>query len=420
MPQSLLLRFPESGQDQAEWLTLDEAGVPGTARQRGPLSLAAAVAHSGKVIVLVPAAEVLLTEAELPPGSGLRLARAVPFALEEHLTEDVDQLSFAIGRRREDGRTPVAVVSLSVMRAWMAELGAAGIKPSAVYVDLSLMPDNPGYTLLWLESGRLGVRRPGAAPFAVELSPVSEALVVAGVIPDQNDTDHEPKVLENAILYATREDWAKVKGEFEQLADQFGSLKIQLLSEGPLPWLAREAAHSDATNLLQGEFAGTSDFAAGWRRWRVAALLGLGLLGTHVVAEALQIRQAHRQSTALDGEVTQVFGEAMPSEKITEPRHQMQSRLDRIRKSGPGDQYFLRMLQALSGALHASPKTEIDSLSFRESTLEMKITAPSLDIISKLAQSMKAQGLGAEIQSSTPTSTGVDAHVQLRYSAVRR
>jgi general secretion pathway protein L len=382
--------------------------------------LAAAVAHSGKVIVLVPAAQVLMTEAELPPGSGLRLARAVPFALEEHLSEDVDQLFFAIGRRRDDGRTPVAVVSLVIMRGWMAVLAAAGIKPSTVYVDLSLMPDNPSCTLLWLENGRLGVRRPGAVPFAVELSPISEALTVAGVIPDQSNIEAEPKVLENAILYATREDWAKVKGEFEKLVDQFASLKIQLLSEGPLPWLAREVTNPHAINLMQGEFAGSSDLAAGWRRWRVAALLGLGLLGTHVVAEALQIRQAHRQSAALDGEVAQVFSEAMPAEKMTEPRQQMQTRLDRIRKSGPGDQYFLRMLQALSGALRASPKTAIDSLSFRESALEMKITAPSLDTISSLAQSMKAQGMAAEIQSSTPTATGVDAHVQLRYNAARR
>ena len=58
-----------------------------------------------------------------------------------------------------------------------------------MYPDISLMPDNPGQTVLWLEKSRLAVRRPGALPFAVELSPVSEALVVAGVIADPLDTD---------------------------------------------------------------------------------------------------------------------------------------------------------------------------------------------------------------------------------------
>ena len=160
MPQSLLLRLPSPGQDETEWLTLDEAGAPTPTRQRGTLSLAAAVWRRGRVIALAPASQILLAEPELPPGSGAKLARAVPFALEEQLTEDVDLLSFAIGRRRAGGSTPVAVVSRSVLQGWMAELDSAGIVPEAIYPDISLMPENPGQTVLWLEQERLAVRRP--------------------------------------------------------------------------------------------------------------------------------------------------------------------------------------------------------------------------------------------------------------------
>ena len=80
------------------------------------------------------------------------------------------------------------------------------------------MPENPGQTVLWLEGSRLAVRRPGTLPFAVELTPVAEALVVAGVIPDplaEPAGDGRPPVLESAVLYATREDWTRVQGEFQ-------------------------------------------------------------------------------------------------------------------------------------------------------------------------------------------------------------
>src|SRR6202140_567070 len=103
MAHTLLLRLPATGQEDTEWLTIDDAGEPATARQRGPLSLAAAVGRMAKVILIAPATQILLAEPELPPGSGTRLARAVPFALEEQLTEDVDHLSFAIGRRLPSG-----------------------------------------------------------------------------------------------------------------------------------------------------------------------------------------------------------------------------------------------------------------------------------------------------------------------------
>jgi general secretion pathway protein L len=418
MPQTLLLRLPSPGQEETEWLTIDDTDDSATTRQRGSLTLAAAVARSGKVVALAPSAQILLAEPELPPGSGVKLARAVPFALEELLTEDVDQLSFAIGRRRPGG-TPVAAVSRTVLQGWLSDLNAAGLEPLAVYPDISLMPENPGQTVLWLEKGRLAVRRPGALPFAVELSPVSEALVVAGVIADPLDTTSEPKVPESAVLYITREDWAHAQMELEQLTGRFDSLKVQLLPDGPLPWLARALGTTDAVNLLQGEFARVTDFGARWHRWRTAAALAAGLLAVHVAAQALQIRQVKHETAALDGQIANVFSAAMPGEAMQDPRRQMQSRLDRIHKSGASPEFFLRTLKVLGDALAVTPKTEIDALSYREESLDMKVRAPSLAALSQLSQFIGKQGMTAEIQSSTPVANGVEAHVQLRSSTSR-
>jgi general secretion pathway protein L len=412
MPQSLLLRLPPAGQEETEWLTLDESGAPTPTRQRGSLSLAAAVWRTGRVVVLAPATQILLAEPELPPGSGTKLARAVPFALEEQLTEDVDLLSFAIGHHRGKGGTPVAVVSRAVLTAWLAELNAAGFDPQAIYADISLMPENPTQTILWLEKERLAVRRPGALPFAVELSPIKEALVVAGVIADPLDSA-EPKPKESAILYVTREDWAGIQGEFEDLLEEFASLKVQLLTDGPLPWLARGIEASEAVNLLQGEFSRTADYSERWRRWRIAAALAVALLAVHVAAQALQIRHAKHESAALDGEISQVFSASMPGDTLTDPRRQMQTKLERIRKSGPGPQYFLRTLQTLSGALAVTPKTAISALSYRDDALDMTISAPSLAALSQLTQFVGKEGLAAEIQSSNPVAAGVEAHLHV-------
>jgi len=414
MPHTLLLRLPAPGQEDTEWLGIDDAGEPAEARARGPLTLAAAVGRSAKVVVIVPATQILLAEPDLPPGSGVKLARAVPFALEEQLTEDIDQLVFALGKRRAGGGTPVAVVSRSVLQGWLSELEAAGIDPVAIYADMALLPQNPGQTVLWLENGRLSVRRPGKLPFAVELTPVTEALIVAGVIADPLAADTASEPLENAILYVTREDWVKVQDEFERLSDQFASLKIQLLPDGPLPWLARGLDATDAVNLLQGEFGRRSPTGARWRRWRTAAALAAGLLVVHVAAEGFQLRQAKHETVALDNQIAQLFSSAMPTVEMQDARRQMQARLDRIRHSGAGPQQFLRALQALSGAIAVTPKTSIDAISYREDSLDMKVSAPSLAALSQLSQLVSKQGLTADIQSSTPVSAGVEAHMQLR------
>ncbi len=405
-------------------MTINEAGEPAASRQRGPLSLAAAVGRTSRVVVLAPATQILLAEPELPPGSGVKLARAVPFALEEQLTEDIDQLVFALGKRRPGGGTPVAVVSRTVLQAWLADLLEAGLTPVAIYPDMSLLPHNPGQTMLWYENGRLSVRRPGMLPFSVELTPVTDALIVAGVIPDPLTASAladalEPPVLESAIFYVTREDWVAIQDEIEGLIDHFASLKIQLLPDGPLPWLARDLPSTDAVNLLQGEFARSTDYGVRWRPWRTAAALAVVLLVIHVAAQAVQFRQARHETAALDAQIAEVFSAAMPSDAMQDPRRQMQSRLDRIRHSGPGPQLFLRTLQTLSGALSATPNSMLDSLSYREEALDLKITAPSLGELSQLSQIVGRQGLTAEIQSSTPAGSGVEAHMQVRSSGAK-
>ena len=195
---------------------------------------------------------------------------------------------------------------------------------------------------------------------------------------------------------------------------------MQLLPDGALPWLARSLETHDAVNLLQGEFARTTALRVHWRQWRTPASLAAALLLVHVGTQALQIRHAKHESAVLDSQIANVFAAAMPGEVIQDPRHQMQARLDRIRKQGASPEYFLRALKTLSGALAVAPKTEIAALSYREQSVDMKLNAPSLAALSQLSQYIDSKhDLKAEIQSSTPVAGGVEAHVQLRGQASR-
>jgi general secretion pathway protein L len=191
------------------------------------------------------------------------------------------------------------------------------------------------------------------------------------------------------------------------------------LADGPLPWLARGTGAADSVNLLQGEFSRTADYGTRWRQWRLAALLAAGLLVIHVAAQAVQIRQAKQASAGLDSQIGQVFSSAMPGDTLSDPRRQMQTRLDRIRKSGAGPQTFLRTLQTLSGALAVTPKTTISALAYREDALDMTVSAPSLAALSQLTQFVGKEGLSADIQSSNPVASGVEAHVHVRTQSSR-
>src|SRR6204780_241065 len=184
MADWLLLRLPPPPpppEQPATWLTADARGAPTGLAQSGPLSLAAPRAAGRRVGLLVPGAEVLLAEPELPVKAGAKLQQLVPYALEEHLAEDIDDLHFAIGRRTSDSgvRAPVAVVARALLDDWLTTLREAGLEADVVYADSDLLPKNPGQAVALLEEDAVFVRPPGGSPVTLPADALGQALEIA-------------------------------------------------------------------------------------------------------------------------------------------------------------------------------------------------------------------------------------------------
>src|SRR5579863_4006534 len=177
MADWLLIRLPRVAGDNASWLIADSRGSQIGPPQEGPLSLAAPRAAGRRVCLLVPGSDVLLTEPEVPVKAGARLAQLVPYALEEHLAADIEDLHFAIGKRSADSpRAPVAVVARALLQEWLTTLRAAGLEPSAIYADSDLLPQNPGQAVALLEADAVVVRPPGGTPVTLPADALGEAL----------------------------------------------------------------------------------------------------------------------------------------------------------------------------------------------------------------------------------------------------
>src|SRR5438105_9094832 len=163
MADWLLLRLPRAAGEPASWLIADARGAPAGPAQSGPLTLAAARAPGRRVCALVPGADVLLAEPEIPVKAGAKLQQLVPYALEEQLADDIDDLHFAIGKRAGDSaRAPIAVVARALLDEWLAILRASGLEPEAIYADSELLPHNPGQAVVLLEDDAVLVRSAAA------------------------------------------------------------------------------------------------------------------------------------------------------------------------------------------------------------------------------------------------------------------
>ena len=398
MTQFLVLRLSEP----VSWVIVDFSGARLGPVSTGSLADAAPLAADRRVVALAPGPGIVLARPELPARSGSRIAQIVPFALEEQLAGDIDAFHFAVGKLGADSRTAVAAVERSRLEAWLQQFAAAGIAPEALYAETQCLPDNPGKIVALLEDGHLLVRAPGATPVALMAEPLSEAFALAGL---EGDDRH-------VQFFVAQQDWDTSQDVIEALREVAGSLDLQLLPDGALPLLASAAVGSQHLSLLSGPYAPRTGWKASWQRWRLAAALAAALLVVHSGAGLYDIITQRIEEKRLDAAIEQTFRVAMPGvERIVDPRRQMQQRLGGTAGADPAG--LLRRLDPLSQAMTAVPGVRIRSLGWRDRNLDLRVSAPSGDLLTELERAAGQRGISFKVQSTQPHEGGVDGLVSV-------
>ncbi len=414
MSEYLVIRPGPDPETSANWIVVDDDGTRRGPVATGPFSQAALEASEREVIVLVPATEVLTTAVELPVRSGARLLAALPYALEEHLADDVETLHFAAGQRREDDRIPAAVVSLDNMQQWQALLDAAGLMPARIVPENHGLARIPGTMSMLVEDGQILFN--DGADIEVALQGVSPADVLdivaepAGSAEDDGATPRHLLVFcEPGLDEKYRDDWA-------MLRERLASVDVGVLEDGALPRLAVTVAAGHGINLLQGRFSRQGDLGEVLRPWRHAALLLLVLGLVLIVGKAVDNYRLARDEAALQARFTEEYRELRPDDtrEIVDPLSVVNS----LRRGlgGPvARQVFLPSLEQLGLALAQNRGAEIEAISYRAGVIDVRLTAPDVPTLDNIQRQVSASGrFTASIQSTDQVGDKVSSRIQIR------
>ena len=409
MADWLLLRLPHAGTELATWLVVDARGAPLSPPQSGPLALAAPRVPGRRVCVLIGGADVLLAAPDVPVKAGAKLQQLVPYALEEQLAEDIEDLHFALGKRSPDSPgVPVAVVTRALLDQWLATLRAAGIEPDVIYADSELLPENPGQAVALLEADAVSVRPPSGTPVTLPADALAEALEIA-----RGGTEPSVTGGRGLILYTGAPEWQQHSAQVEAARPYFDGIKVQLLTAGPLALYAQQLPTTTAINLLQGDYAPVSSRGTGIKAWRVAAMLLAGLIGLHLVGKVAELQVLKRHEHQLDASIRETYRNSMHSEaSAADARRLMEKRL----AGAPGGGGLLPALQALAQARDAAPGTSVQSLNFHGGSLEMKVSAPDATSLDRVSQALRSNGWQADLTGGTNSGSAYEGHIQMHSS----
>jgi general secretion pathway protein L len=412
MPEFLVLRLPAAAAENigaaAEWIVVDGTGARHGNVQSGPLDLAPAAAANRRVIVIVPGTDALLAEPVLPVKSGAKLAQVVPFALEEHLATDVEDLHFAVGKRETRPGTPVAVVAHSRMEGWQALLADAGVHPDAVYAETAALPETTNAVTLLIDGARVYVRRPEMPGTVLDVQPLIEALQLALASGEE--------AREHVTIYVSEDDYEREREMLEGLREFTASLQLKLLPDGPLPLLAANIVQHPGVNLLQGPYQSKRKLNVSFAPWRYAAALAVLFLGAHLGLKSWQYFHYRSEEARLDAQIGELYQQLMPGAALPDAsvaRRQVEARLNQLRGSGPVGG-VMTTLAALGDALGKTPNVTIENIAYVNNTMNLRLVAPSTDALDRIRQLTSEHGLRSELKSDNQRESKHEGQLELK------
>jgi general secretion pathway protein L len=321
---------------------------------------------SGRSLALVlPMAVVSACAVKLPTLKARWLRQALPYAVEESLAEDVEQLHLSLGECLEDGRHLLLALRRSVLQGWLAQLTAQGLQVAAIYVDADLLPRAGTQVLLHGEQGLLG----GAGELRLAFK----------------------------------------RAEWDALAVAIDG-PVTLLDE-PCPWPLLAAGQAQAINLAQGEFA-VRQGSGNWRVWRsVAALAGLWLL-LQLGFDLSQSWYLQRQGDSYAAASQALYQQLFPADsRIVNLKAQFAGHLSAAAASGQGA--FFALLNHAVSALAEVPQLTVQEVDFSQERgdLAMQLHADDFASLEQLRQRLQQAGLQVQLGSASREAQGVSARM---------
>ncbi len=404
-------------EDQAvQWILVDSNGTRLSGLASGSLAEAAATIGERAIIALVPSVDLLTTSVHIPARSNARIKAALPFALEENLAEDVENLHFATGERRENGRLPVVVVAKDKMATWLERLNEAGIEPSILAPDNHGLAKIPGTLSMLIDEDTIIYNDGADTEFAMQGVKPSDVLVFAGQLGETQKEDEENSG--HLVVFCTAEQEERLSHDWLALRNELHSVDVNILPDGVLPKLAVTVAAGRGINLLQGRFGKTTEYGTLFRPWKTAAMLLLMLGAIGMAMKGAGYYKLLEDEAALRAQFNAEYRLLRPDDarEIVDPLATVVSLRRSLGGSG-APQVFLPSLRELGAAMAANSAANIETISYRAGVIDLRLTAPDVATLDNIQKAVSASGrFQASIQSTDQIADRINGRIQIRES----
>jgi general secretion pathway protein L len=340
-----------------------------------------------QVIVLLPIEDVFVTQLAIHAKNKKQLKKAIPFALEDELADDIEELHFATGSKTADGKHPVAVISKAKLEYLIDTLAELKIVPHLITIDIFGIHIEDNHWTLCIDQKHVIARVDKYNGFGCELRDLNDFIQIMTEAQGQ-----KPEMIN--VYCHPDEDIKELQKEPNVFVHDFWKPTNFVIGFDV----------EQSINFLQGPYAKSDKQSITLRPWKIAAVLAtiwIGLLMTQIGIENWQLNKIDSQ---LKAEIDRVFLQTFPQASTTQnARKRMEQEVKRLTSSDTSDQSttdFLKLLYHISYELNKEDNVSIVDIRYRGNQLALEIHTKDVQILEKAKTNLQAKDIQAELKSA--------------------
>lgn len=380
MPNTLIIQLQNNEEETHLWLEADTTGQFVQNAQQNTLTAISQHCDDKSIVLLIPADEVLLLSAQLPLMKKNRLQQAIPFAIEEQLSEKAESYHFTLlGAQDASGKIAVAAMEKSRIKHWHQLLAEHNIEPNYFIPALLAAPYEANTITVMENQSNCLVRSNKTCAFLTNKENLN---ILLDLHLQEIDTP------EKIII------WQYGESESHTALKETLPIKINTQpAEQCFPDLAKGALDNLQYNLLTGNLTAKTKKQKVKRYWQLSLVFLSLIIAVSIINTAVQYGVYSHQNKTLTNKIDELYKQNFPeSTDIVAPKIRLQQKLQSLNNLANGNPY-INLIGKSGQVLKNLNTVKINAIEFRNNTLYLTLSTANFSDLSVVIKKIKSTGL---------------------------
>ncbi len=410
MSETLLIHYNIDKIHQATWSLCNDAGELTTKITTGSLKELSGLTARYSAVVLLNSQCLHINQLQLPTQNMQKMLKAIPYAIEEFIAEDIENFHFVISKNKHSDKISVVGIDKTTLKNIIQVFQQANIVIEKIIPDALCMAGDASnrqwVCLSYQENSYLQTDRLNGMVLSNDILPYVLT----------NRLQEEDEIIPEKILFFNEQEDPSAFAELEIENKDIELINV-VYNTHPLVVFCGFYKHALALNLLQHEFKPKRKSSGYWFHWRLAASLAAVWLVLHLGLSSFHYSKLTEENNITKAKIEKIYKKAFPqSKKIVNPRVQMEQKLKALKSnSGSSNNGLIFLLAESFGTLsHDKKDINLQSLTFRNNRMDIGLDSTNLQAIENLNKKLNNNTkIKSEITSSSSEKDKVKGNLRI-------